>query len=428
MTPYVDLLYFAVLLYPVVPAFVLGVIGRLRLWYVLAATVAMLLVQYGDPLGTGTAQGLTWLAAFTGFETAVVMAFALVRRHGRFAVPYYLAVAAVLLPLAAVKVYPLLAAHGWIGPVPALHTSAIGATAAPTLTSKPGPSPAISPKPSAAVTDTFGFLGISYLTFRFLDVVIGLQDGLYGTPGLATLLTYVLFFPCVSSGPIDRYRRFVADAAQTPRSAEYLMDVDAGIYRIAQGFLYKFIIAHQIYQWWIQPLSAARDPWHIVLYMYAYTFYLFFDFAGYSAFAIGTGRLFGIRTPENFNAPFLSRNFKDFWNRWFITLSWFLRDHVYMRFVLGATKRRWFRSRYTASYIGYLLTFGAMGFWHGLQAHYIVYGLYHGIMIICNDWLGRWNQRRKLLPDIPLTRGLSILLTFQLVCFGMLIFSGHLFR
>ena len=418
MTPYVDLLYFAVLLYPIVPALILGVLGRLRIWYVLAATVAMLLVQYGDPLGTGTATGLTWLGAFTVYETAVILCFAFVRRRGRFTAVYYGAVVAVLLPLIAVKLYPLLAAHGWV------------TMPAPPHLGTPATAPAVAgvPKPSAAVTDTFGFLGVSYLTFRFLDVVIGLQDGLFGTPGLATLLTYVLFFPCVSSGPIDRYRRFVADAAEPPRPGAYLMDVDAAIYRIAQGFLYKFILAHQIYHLWLQPLSGLRDPRHMVLYAYAYTLYLFFDFAGYSAFAIGAGRFFGIRTPENFNAPFLSRNFKDFWNRWFITLSWFLRDHVYMRFVLGATRRRWFRNRYTASYIGYLLTFAAMGFWHGLVAHYIVYGLYHGTMLVANDWLARWNQRHKLLPDNGLTRGISVLVTFHLVCFGMLIFSGHLFQ
>ncbi len=423
MTPYVDFVYFVVLLYPIVPAVILGLLGRLRLWYVLAATVAMLLVQYGDPFGTGAANGLRWLAAFTVYETAVVMGFALLRRRGRAAIPYYLAVVAVLLPLAAVKAYPLLAAHGWLVPQTVAHAGAVH----PPVRGAAGAGPAKAPLPSAAVTDTFGFLGVSYLTFRFLDVVIGLQDGLFGAPGLATLLSYVLFFPCVSSGPIDRFRRFVADAGQTRSTSDYLMDVDAGIYRVAQGFLYKFILGHWVYQWWLLPLTPLRDPWHMWLYAYAYTFYLFFDFAGYTAFAIGTARFFGIRVPENFDAPFLSRNFKDFWNRWFITLSWFLRDHIYMRFVLGATRKKWFKSRYTASYIGYLLTMGAMGFWHGLYAHYIVYGFYHGCMLIASDFLGRWNQRRRLIPDTPLTRALSVLLTFNLVCFGMLIFSGHLF-
>ena len=76
-----------------------------------------------------------------------------------------------------------------------------------------------------------------------------------------------------------------------------------------------------------------------VAYMYAFSLYLFFDFAGYSAFAIGVGRFFGVRVPENFDKPFLSRNFREMWDRWHITLSWWLRDHVYMRFMLKAARR-----------------------------------------------------------------------------------------
>nr|MBR9646425.1 hypothetical protein [Streptococcus sp. 11-4097] len=91
---------------------------------------------------------------------------------------------------------------------------------------------------------------------------------------------------------------------------------------------------------------------------------LFFDFAGYSAFVIGISYMMGIKTPENFNKPFLSRNIKDFWNRWHMSSSFWFRDFIYMRFVFFATKKKLIKNRYTISYIGAFLNFFIMGIWH----------------------------------------------------------------
>lgn len=110
-------------------------------------------------------------------------------------------------------------------------------------------------------------------------------------------------------------------------------------------------------------------------------FLSFFDFAGYSAFAISVSYFFGIHTPENFRRPFLARNIRDFWNRWHITLSFWFRDHVYMRFLLAAGRGRWFKSMHTAAILGYFLAFGLMGAWHGLEPHYIIYGLYQATLL-----------------------------------------------
>ena len=439
MTPYLNFLYFLLLLYPTAPALLLGFTGWLRPWYLLVATLAMILLQYGGAFG-GTDRQLLWLGAFAVYATAIVYGFAVLRRRRRRRAAFTAAIVLILLPLIAVKVQPVLASHDWLpawavpaaaaspAHAPSSETSAAPPASAPAAVSRPPASPAAASTLQAILGTTVGFLGISYLTFRYLDVLVGLQDGLFSVPGPGLLLTYVFFFPCISSGPIDRFRRFARDAAQFRRARDYAADVDAGLYRLAQGFLYKFVLADLIDRWWLGPLTPLRDPLHMWLYMYAYTLFLFFDFAGYTAFAIGVGCFFGIRSPENFDAPFLARNFKDFWNRWFITLSQFLRDHVYMRFVLGATRRRWFgNNRHAASYLGYMLTFLAMGFWHGLALQYIVYGGYHGVMISLNDFLARWNRRRALIPDTRFTRGLSVFATFHLVCFGMLIFSGHLF-
>ncbi len=126
-------------------------------------------------------------------------------------------------------------------------------------------------------------------------------------------------------------------------------------------------------------MSKGGNLLHIGSYMYAYTFYLFFDFAGYSAFAVGFSYLFGIHTPENFNRPFLSRDIRDFWNRWHMSLSFWFRDHIYNRFVFTALKNKWFKDRYTASYVGYVITMALMGLvaWHSLALHCLWFLSWH---------------------------------------------------
>ena len=160
--------------------------------------------------------------------------------------------------------------------------------------------------------------------------------------------------------------------------------------------------------------------------MYSYTLYLFFDFAGYSAFAVGVSRLLGIRTPENFDAPFLARNIREFWARWHQSLSFWLRDHVHMRFQLAAAKGKWFKGKTTAGTLGTFLTFGIMGVWHGLALHYIVYGIYHAILVTGYDYFARWNKKTKRIADTTRNRWLARIVTFNIVAFGMLIFSGRL--
>ena len=142
---------------------------------------------------------------------------------------------------------------------------------------------------------------------------------------------------------------------------------------------------------WIPwPSTAGLLP--VASYMYAYTFYLFFDFAGYSAFAVGFSHLLGIHTPENFDRPFLSRDIRDFWNRWHMSLSFWFRDHIYNRFIFAALKGKWFRSSQLASSVGYLLTMGLMGLWHGTAPNYLVYGLYHGVLLAATAAYDRRSQ------------------------------------
>jgi membrane protein involved in D-alanine export len=177
----------------------------------------------------------------------------------------------------------------------------------------------------------------------------------------------------------------------------------------------------------MDPVAATPGLLGTTSYMYAYSLYLFFDFAGYSAFAIGVSYVFGIHTPENFRRPFLARDIREFWNRWHISLSWWFRDHVYMRLVMAATRGRWFGgNRYAASYVGFFLSMGLMGVWHGFEPRYIGYGLYHGALLTGYDLFSRWNKQHQVWGDGIWWRSLGVVLTVHAVCFGFLIFSGHL--
>jgi len=207
--------------------------------------------------------------------------------------------------------------------------------------------------PVVAPTYSVGFLGISYLTFRCLDVTIGIQDGLIRELSVPSYLAYIFFFPTVSAGSIDRYRRFLTDWVHSRTRREFIQDIDGAVHRFFTGLLYKFILAELIRRYWLDPAASMPGVLGIIAYMYAYSLYLFFDFAGYTAFAVGVGYLFGIHTPENFQRPFLAPDIRDFWNRWHISLSWWFRDHVYMRFVMAATRGHWFGDRYIASYLAF---------------------------------------------------------------------------
>ena len=238
-------------------------------------------------------------------------------------------------------------------------------------------------------------------------------------------MAFLFFFPTISSGPIDRYRRFSHDWDRPHAPAEFWKDLDGAVHHVFTGFLYKFIVAASIKSYWIDHLAGGGFL-STLSYLYGYSLYLYFDFAGYSAFAIGVSYLLGIRTPENFNRPFLAPNIKDFWNRWHISLSTWLRDHVYMRFMLAAAKGRWFTGKYTASYLGYFLTFGLMGLWHGIEPYYLLYGLYHGTLLVGHDLFTRWNKQRRVWGTGPLWRAAGTLVTFHLVCLGFLLFSGRI--
>ncbi|BEJ52776.1 D-alanyl transfer protein DltB [Lentilactobacillus buchneri subsp. silagei] len=277
-----------------------------------------------------------------------------------------------------------------------------------------------------------GFMGISYITFKVVQTIMETRDGMIKEFHPVLFGQFLLFFPTISSGPIDRYRRFEADYAKVPEQSAYLDMIQKGVRYVFQGFVYKFVLAYYfgsvlMPQIQMRALMAHGFSWNIVAYMYAYSMDLFFDFAGYSLFAVGISYLMGIKTPMNFNQPFKSKNIKDFWNRWHMTLSFWFRDYIFMRLVFFCMKHHIFKSRTTTANVCYVINMLIMGFWHGETWYYITYGLYHGFAMVINDtWLRFKKKHQDHIPHNKFTEAFAIFLTFNVVCFSFLIFSGFL--
>lgn len=283
----------------------------------------------------------------------------------------------------------------------------------------------------------FAFMGISYLTFKSVEMIMETRDGAIKEIKPWEFIRFLLFFPTITSGPIDRFRRFQKDVLKAPSREEYVGLMKSGVNKLMLGFLYKFIIGYCFGTLLLPKVSVlalsykGQAPlnlsWWVLAYMYVYSMYLFFDFAGYSLFAVAISNFLGVKTPMNFNRPFQSHNIKDFWNRWHMTLSFWFRDFIYMRLMFFMMKKKLIKSRVTMANLGYLTLFLIMGFWHGETWFYIVYGLFHAGAMITNDaWLRFKKRHRKAIPHNKLTEAFAIFLTFNVVCFSFLIFSGFL--
>lgn len=271
----------------------------------------------------------------------------------------------------------------------------------------------------------FRLMGASYMSFRAVQVLLDIYDGRLQKLRPVALGYFLLFFPAVSSGPIDRYRRFLSDLDRPPDRERYRTLLAQGIWKLAGGCVSAVVISGFIQQYWLAALPESGFG-ATLSYMYGYTFYLFFNFAGYSSMAIGTGYLLGIQMPENFNQPFLSVDMKNFWSRWHISLSTWLRDYLYSLFVMKSLKQKRFSNPRTASYLGYVLNMMAMGAWHGLQPQYLLYGVYHSALMCLNEVLDLHCKPFRSFKTHGAGQVVCVLVTFHLFSFGLLIFSGRL--
>ena len=272
------------------------------------------------------------------------------------------------------------------------------------------------------------FIGISYMSFKTIQIMLEISDGLIKEKiSVKDYLQFLLFFPTVSAGPIDRSRRFLKEINEVMPRKEYLELAGDGIYRIVLGLLYKVVLSTYVYQM-LLALNNTGTVVYSIKYMYLYTLYLFFDFAGYSLMAVGSSNILGIQTPMNFNKPFLSVDIKDFWTRWHITLSTWLRDFVFSRVLMQVIRKKWFKNRLHNATYAYMVNMLVMGFWHGLSVSYIVYGFYHGVLMAGFEVYQKKSTFYKKNKNKNWYKLLSWFVTMNLVMIGFFIFSGEPYK
>jgi membrane protein involved in D-alanine export len=382
MTPYGDLFFFYIMFLALVPAIVLGLLGKRIKYYGIFVSLVMVLLF----IGNNKLQLLSVLLFYV-FQLILVKLYLYIRTKTDNRL--------------IMRVFVFL-------------------SIAPLIISKASP---------YFTKSIVGFIGISYITFKTVQIIIETYDGLIKSMSITNFTYFLLFFPSLSSGPVDRSRNFEAHAQNAidrdTYAGEYLTE---GILRILKGVAYKFLIGNLINTLWLTKIPEAHSFVNTINYMYAYSLYLFFDFAGYSHMAIGTGRILGVKLPENFDAPFISRNMKEFWNRWHMSLSFWFRDYIFTRFVMESVRKKRFKSRYTASYIAYFLNMTIMGVWHGFKVFYVIYGVYMALALIITDYVQRKSKLYKKYKNKIWWKYCAIALNFHVACFGLLLFSGYLYN
>jgi alginate O-acetyltransferase complex protein AlgI len=257
-------------------------------------------------------------------------------------------------------------------------------------------------------------IGISFYTFHHISYVVDIYRGeRRALRNPVSFAAYIAMFPQLVAGPIVRFRE-IADQLPQQRSHR-LDDIAAGFPRFALGLCKKTIIADSL-----SPMVEAcfATPPNQMTFATAwlgaigYTLQLFFDFSGYSDMAIGLGRMLGFRLPENFARPYSSVTITEFWRRWHMSLSRWFRDYVYIP--LGGN-----RGGAGKTYRNLCVVFVLTGFWHGAQWTFLVWGVYHGALLIIERAFGY-----DTTPVTPVARIARRALTLLLVVFGWVFFRS----
>lgn len=272
------------------------------------------------------------------------------------------------------------------------------------------------------------WLGFSYIAFRLIHTMRERQSGRLPVMALDEFFIYILFFPAVSAGPIDRSERFIKDLRQPfSPGAEAL---GAAGKRLVLGLFKKFVLADvlaiiALNSTNANQLQSTSWTWLIV---YAYALQIFFDFSGYTDIAIGMGHLMGIRLPENFNAPYLKPNLTQFWNNWHMTLTQWFRAYIFNPVTRKLRSGEHPAPVWLVILCTQLMTMVLIGLWHGITLNFVLWGLWHGLgLFIQNRWSDWTKPLSARIQEHPwLNRTVTVittLLTFQFVALGWVWFA-----
>jgi alginate O-acetyltransferase complex protein AlgI len=254
-------------------------------------------------------------------------------------------------------------------------------------------------------------IGISFFTFHRVSYLVDVYRKV--TPparSFADYLLYILLFPQLIAGPIVRYHEVAGEIAHREHRLELFFE---GVTRFVLGLGKKVLLANVLGEvadrvFAIAPGSVPTS--YAWLGIFCYTFQIYFDFAGYSDMAVGMARMMGIHFPENFNHPYISRSLTEFWRRWHISLSSFMREYLYIP--LGGS-----RAGPVRTYVNLWVVFLVSGFWHGASWNFIVWGAFHGFFLVLDKLY--WLKKVERLP-----RAVGMALTFGTVLVGWVLFRS----
>jgi alginate O-acetyltransferase complex protein AlgI len=260
-------------------------------------------------------------------------------------------------------------------------------------------------------------LGLSFYTFQSLTYTIDLyrRDG-EGTTSLLAYLSAVTFFPTLQAGPITRVTELVKQFSAGPLLGR--ADGGRAFFLIGLGLVKKALIADYLADNLVNRVfdtPKLYSGFEVLIAVYAYSLQLYYDFSGYTDIARGSAMLLGIRLPMNFDRPYASANMTEFWRRWHITFSNWLRDYLY--FSLPGARSR------IMPYVNLVVTMLLGGLWHGVTWTFAIWGLLHGTALAATRaWFVRRGRSRR--PVSPLRHALAVFGTYQFVCLTWIFFRA----
>jgi alginate O-acetyltransferase complex protein AlgI len=266
-------------------------------------------------------------------------------------------------------------------------------------------------------------IGISFFTFTQIAFLVDTYQGKVRESSFVPYLLFVTYFPHLIAGPVLHHAEMMPQFSNRSTYRFCLKNFVAGAAFFVIGLFKKVILADGI-QPFVAPVFEANPSYTLSLIeawgaALAYSLQLYFDFSGYSDMAIGLSKMFNVNLPLNFNSPYKARSIIDFWRRWHMTLSRFLRDYLYI--ALGGNRNGKIRR-----YINLLLTMLLGGMWHGAGWTFIIWGGLHGLYLIINHLWGA--LKKSLFPPIhrwqPLANALAVLLTFISVVIAWVFFRA----
>ncbi len=253
-------------------------------------------------------------------------------------------------------------------------------------------------------------VGISFYTFQGISYVVDVKRGhASGDVGLVDAMLYISFFPQLVAGPIVRAADFLPQLRRTPRLSREAAAL--GLLLIVWGLLKKTVIAAELAEGLVDPVffdPRAYGAGDLALAVYGYAVQIYCDFSAYSDIAIGCAALLGYRFQRNFDQPYRARSFQDFWRRWHISLSTWLRDYLYIP--LGGS-----RGGTVATYRNLFVTMLLGGLWHGAAWTFVAWGALHGAALAIERALGLARSARSLI---------SLIVVFHVVCLGWILFRS----